>query len=244
MKHKITFLLALGFLLTACKKDNDDADGKTCVDQGSALRVTTAPSGQLQTITANVTPEGILTWNPQLLMADGGCPLNSYTWTKGSSGDFPVSVNISNNGTVTWNNPPSGNTITKDYYSTSVEISDGTSTQTGQIGLIITRYSFNPTAVLQQVSGSFELVNGHPQKTYGASLFVTGGKPPYQFAIDDSFAAGSNLNLVGLTLGATSGVIHASKLNANVGDVIKFRARVTDSEGETCSGVYEIEITN
>ncbi|HPT03289.1 MAG TPA: hypothetical protein PLJ84_11885, partial [Bacteroidales bacterium] len=52
-------LLAFSFSYIACEKS----------DSGSNLKVLTGPSGENQTIAANIDDNGVLTFNAQMLMA-------------------------------------------------------------------------------------------------------------------------------------------------------------------------------
>ena len=189
---------------------------------------------------------------PQTLMAAGGSPLAGYTW---STSGFPV-------GTTVW--PQTGvfvsnggiMSLTTGQYPITVEVSDGTSTKTGSVTLYVTTVSSAPlggipmpgcpVAILQQMNGvgSFVLDDAYANKPYGASLYATGGTPPYSWSEDASYSGRGDFNLSGLTIGMSSGIVRGTLFNSSSGKTLKFRVIVKDNAGSTSlpGPVYSITV--
>jgi hypothetical protein len=226
-------LIAFSFFEIACEPSDSDSN----------LSVLTSPSGQNQTIAANIDDNGVLTFNAQMLMAEGGNPLHNYTWTLVSSSNPPVSLRITpQTGVVTWNGTSTEGLTRGGYTTFEVEVSDGDATKKGNIDIHVTDYSISPWAILQQLSTTFTLMDGVKGEKYAASLFVMGGTPPYSWQLDDTYTGSNDLTMAELTLDNASGIVHGT-VNTNFsGSQIKFRATVTDSDGSTSKGIYIINL--
>jgi hypothetical protein len=237
----VLVMLAAMLLGVSCKKKDNNSSGSTA---GSALRVLKSPTGQNQTMSANIDADGYVNFNAQQLMADGGSPLHSYTWSLELSPTPPSGVTITPlTGVVNraGNSATGLSTGTKTF---KVKVSDGTSTATGSIDLKITGYTPGPAALLQQIGAPFTLVDGVAGKSYGASLYVTGGTPPYSWLLDASYSGSSNLTGAGLTVDESAGIVRGTIMSSAAGKTIKFKVIVKDATGETAIGstVYTINI--
>lgn len=226
-------LLAFSFSYIACEKS----------DSGSNLKVLTGPSGENQTIAANIDDNGVLTFNAQMLMAEGGNPLRNYDWSLVASSNPPVSLRITPlNGVVTWNGTSTEGLTRGGYTTFEVEVSDGDAIRKGKIDIHVTDYSISPWAVVQQLPTPFTLMNGVKGEKYAASLFVMGGVPPYSWHLDESYQGSNDLTMAELTLDNASGIVHGT-VNSNFGgSQIKFRATVTDNAGDSSKGIYVINL--
>lgn len=125
-----------------------------------------------------------------------------------------------------------------------VTVSDGSATRTEFVTLNVTGYTPGPAAILQQLSGNFQLVDGEANKPYGASLWVTGGTPPYKWHLDSSYAGSADLTAAGLTVEGNSGIATGTILNSAAGKTINFKVIVTDSNNDVAafSPVYTIKV--
>jgi hypothetical protein len=232
--------LAASMLGAACKK----SDNSSASNAGSELRVLTSATGQNQTISANIDNSGYVNFNPQQLMADGGSPLHSYTWSLESSPTPPSGVSITSLTGVVTRPGNSGTGLSVGKKTFKVKVSDGSSTATGSVDLVITGYTPGPLAVLQQLGSPFTLVDGVANKPYGASLYVTGGTPPYSWSLDASYAGSADLTAAGLLVDASAGIVRGTIMNSASGKTIRFKVIVTDNAGETAIGstVYTIKV--
>ncbi len=226
-------LIAFSFSEIACEPSDSDSN----------LSVLTGPSGQNQTIAANIDDNGVLTFNAQMLMAEGGNPLHNYTWTLVSSSNPPVSLRITpQTGVVTWNGTSTEGLTRGGYTTFEVEVSDGDATKNGKIDIHVTDYSISPWAILQQLSTPFTLMDGIKGEKYAASLFVMGGNPPYSWHLDETYTGSNDLTMAELTVDNASGIVLGT-VNPNFsGSQIKFRVTVTDSSGDASNGVYVINL--
>lgn len=213
------------------------------LNSGTNLRVPTSPTGQNQTIAANIDDNGILTFNAQMLMAEGGNPLHNYTWSLVSSSNPPASLRVaSQTGVVTWNGTSTVDLTRGGYTTFEVEVSDGDATKKGKIDIHVTDYSISPWAVVQQLSTPFTLMDAVKGEKYAASLFVMGGVPPYTWQLDETYTGSNDLTMAELTLDNEAGIVRGT-VNPNFsGTQIKFRAIVTDSHGDSSKGIYIINV--
>jgi hypothetical protein len=235
MKSKlllISSLMLIGMMIfiLSCKKDSGNTN---------SLRV--LPN---QDIYANIDNTGYTNFNAQAILADGGNPLHNYDWSIESSPTPPSGVTI---GPLTGvvnriGNSSTGLSVGKKTF--NVKVSDGSSTATGTITLNITGYTPGPAAILQQLSSGFQLKDGTANQTYGASLFVMGGTPPYSWKLNQTYAGSADLTAAGLTIDGTAGIVRGTILNSASGKTINFKVIVTDNTGETAvySPVYTINV--
>lgn len=235
----IVRVLSVLLLLTiaSCKKE-DDSSGN------SSLRILTSPTGQNQSITANIDNTGYTNFNPQTLLAEGGSPLHNYNWSLDLSSNPPAGITIAPLTGVINRAGHSSAGLSVGTTTFKVTVSDGSATRTESIDLIVTGYTPGPLALLQQLSSAFELKDGEINKPYGASLFVTGGTPPYTWALDSSYPGSADLTNAGLTIEATGGIVRGTILNSAAGSTINFKIIVTDSAGDVAifSPVYTIHV--
>ena len=234
-------LLLTTVLGMSCKKKEDDSSSSTA---GSKLRVVKSPTGQNQTISANIDASGYVNFNAQQLMADGGSPLHSYSWSLEGSPIPPAGMTLTSLTGVVSRAGHANTGLSVGSSTFNVEVSDGSSTATGTITLTITGYTPGPAAVLQQLGSPFTLVDGVAGKAYGASLYVVGGTPPYSWQLDASYAGRADLTGAGLLVDASAGIVRGTIMSSAAGKTIKFKVIVKDATGETAVGstVYTINI--
>lgn len=244
MKQVIKVTLAivtLAITALSCKKESNDSASGTA---GSKLRILTSSTGQNQTITANIDNTGYTNFNAQTVLADGGSPLHAYTWSLDLSSNPPAGVSIGSQTGVITRAGTSSTGLTSGKTTFKVKVSDGTSTATGTVELIVSTYTPGPAAILQQLSSNFTLVDGVANKSYGASLFAMGGVPPYSWALDASYAGSADLTNAGLVVDGASGIVRGTLLASASGKTIKFKVIVTDNTGTTAvyNPVYTIQV--
>ena len=237
MKNKLllpALLVGLTFNFS-CKKDSSTA---------SNLKIVTSSAGQNQTITANIDNTGYTNFNVQTIMAEGGSPLHTYTWSLDASSNPPAGITIGPLTGVVNRTSTSSTGLSAGTTTFRVKVSDGTSTVTGSVDLLVTSYTPGPAADFQQLSSAFSLKDGDANKAYGASLFAMGGVPPYSWTHDESYAGSVDLTNAGLTVDATAGIVRGTILNSASGTTIHFSVNVTDytGTGAVYHPVYTIKV--
>ncbi len=232
-------LLSMAILLNSCDKDEDSNN-----NAGSTLRILKSPQGEYQTLSANIDGNGYTNFNAQTILADGGNPLHNYTWSLDMSSNPPSGVTIDPLTGVINRLGTSSTGLSVGTKSFKVTVSDGSATRTEFVTLNVTGYTPGPAAILQQLSGSFQLVDGEANKPYGASLWVTGGTPPYKWQLDSSYSGSADLTSAGLTVEGNGGIITGTINNSAAGKTINFKVIVTDNNNETAvySPVYTIVV--
>jgi hypothetical protein len=227
--------LVTTFAFSCKKKEN----ATTCT-----LQVLKSPTGQNQSITANIDNVGYTNVDAQTLLADGGAPLHNYTWSLEASPTPP-------SGYIFW--PLSGvigrsgntaNGLTIGTKTIKVKVSDGTCSATGSVNIIVTGYTPGLAAVFQQLSSNFQLLSGSANKAYGASLFAMGGEPPYKWKLDATYAGSADLTNASLSVDESGGIVRGTILNSAAGKTIKFKVVVTDNAGDIAAyaPVYTIQV--
>jgi hypothetical protein len=196
-----------------------------------------------QVLTANIGIRGNLIFIPQMLMAEGGNPSQSYSWEIDTSSPPPAALRIGAlDGIVTWKGTsPEGVKPGTTYF--KVIVSDGENTGSGMVGLKITDYKVDPISEVQQLQVSdYQLINGFLNEPYGASLFVMGGTPPYKFSIDSAHVA--ELKSYGLQLNPVYGLITGTIPKAAIPRVLSFRVDIRDSKGKFAlyNPIYKIRV--
>jgi len=211
---------------------------------GSSLRILKSPTGQNQGISANIDNKGYTNFNAQTILADGGNPLHSYTWSLDLSSTPPSGITIEPLTGVINRTGTSSTGLKVGTTTFKVTVSDGSATRTESINLVITDYTPGPAAILQQLSSGFQLKAGEANKPYGASLFVMGGTPPYKWALDASYAGSADLTKAGLAVEANGGIVTGTILNSAAASTIKFKVKVTDKTGTVAaySPIYTINV--
>lgn len=236
----IFMLLSTSFMLNSCEKDEDSNNNNTA----STLRILKSPTGQYQTLSANIDENGYTNFNAQTILADGGNPLHNYTWSLDMSSNPPSGVTIDPLTGVVNRLGHSSTGLTIGTSTFKVTVSDGSATRTEFVTLQVTGYTPGPAAILQQLSANFQLVDGEVNKPYGASLWVTGGTPPYKWHLDETYPGSADLTNAGLTVEANGGIVSGTILNSAAGKTINFKVVVTDHTNEVAvfSPVYTIVV--
>ncbi len=230
-------VIAVMASLFSCKKTEDDS--------GCSLRILKSPTGQLQSITANIDNTGYTNINAQTLLADGGAPLKNYNWSIENSPVPPQGfIFWPLSGVIDRTTGTSSNGLKVGTSTFNVTVSDGNCSKTETIAIIVTGYTPGPAAVFQQLSANFQLKNGDANKPYGASLFAMGGTPPYTWQLDETYSGSADLTNAGLTIDASGGIVRGTSLNSASGKTIKFKVIVRDNAGELAvySPVYSIMV--
>lgn len=184
-----------------------------------------------QVITANIDNNGFLNFNAQTILADGGNPLNSYTWSIESSPASPSGLTIEPlTGVVNMiGNSSTGLSVGDRTF--KLKVSDGSSTATETVTLRVTGYTPGMAAIFQQLNDDFYLKDAYVNKPYAASLYAMGGTPPYSWRLDDTFSGTANFTSSGLSIGATSGIVYGTILESAAEQHILFKVIVTDATG-------------
>lgn len=197
-----------------------------------------------QVITANIDNNGYLNFNAQTMLADGGNPLNNYTWSIETNPVAPSGVTIEPLTGVINKIGSSSTGLTVGDRTFKLKVSDGSSTATETVTLRITGYTLGMAAVFQQFQGDFFLKEGYVNKPYGASLYAMGGTPPYSWRLDDTFSESENFTASGLSIGATSGIVYGTIMDSEANDYILFKVIVTDATGTVAyyNTIYAIQV--
>ena len=131
----------------------------------------------------------------------------------------------------------------------TMTVSDGTSTASAEVTLTVTKLWPAWEIILQQMNvGSFELDDAEADKPYGASLFASGGAPPYTITEDLTYSGRTDFDASGLVIDASKGIVRGTILKSASGKSLKFRIMVRDNEGEVAGGdpgidpVYSIPV--
>ena len=216
--------------------------GLTSVENGGGTDSGTLRILPNQTLSAAINPEGQANVSPQTLLAEGGSPLSGYTWTIASGSTFPPGTTVWALTGVFWG---SGAGLSVGSYPIRMQVSDGSSTATGTVTLVVQQYEILPWAVLQQWPLSqFALMDARAGHPYGASLFAMGGEPPYTWAEDTTYSGRTDFDVSGLTIDATRGVVRGTPMSSAAGKTLRFRVIVRDGAGDTAvyAPVYTITV--
>jgi hypothetical protein len=226
-------------LLASCTKEENKSSSCT-------LSILKSPTGQHQSITANIDNNGYTNIAAQTLLASGGTPLRNYNWSVEAS---PVPPS----GYIFW--PLSGiidrtsggtaaNGLTVGTKTFKVKVSDGSCSVTESVDIIVTGYTPGPAAIFQQLSSPFTLKTADANKAYGASLFAMGGTPPYSWALDPTYAGSTDLTAAGLLVDPDGGIVRGTVTSSAAGKTIKFKVKVTDATNAVAvySPVYTIVV--
>jgi hypothetical protein len=218
---------------------------KTTNNSSCSLRILKSPSGQTQSITANIDDGGYTNINAQTLLADGGTPLRSYSWSiENNPVPPPGYIFWPQSGVIDRTSGTASNGLKVGTTKFKVTVSDGSCNKTEEIDLVVTQYTPGPAAVFQQLSSNFQLKNGEANKPYGASLFAMGGTPPYSWQLDETYPGSADVTTAGLSIDATGGIVRGTSLNSASGKNIRFKVIVTDVSGAVAvySPVYSIMV--
>jgi hypothetical protein len=180
---------------------------------------------------------------PQTLLAVGGDPHNGYSW---SCSQYPAGTTVTA-GTGVFKS--TGGSLVTGRQKFTMTVSDGTSTASAEVTLTVTKLYPAWAIILQQMNvASFELDEAQAGKPYGASVFASGGEPPYTFTEDLTYTGRSDFDASGLIIDAADGIVRGTVLESASGKTLKFRVMVRDNEGEVEGGnpgidpVYSIPV--
>lgn len=185
--------------------------------------------------------------DPVTLLAEGGGPLNGYTWQLASGSSFPSGTTVD---PLTGVFKATGGTIPRTPTTFKVTVTAGSHSATSPAYTVkVVNYGSGPvpSAILQQWSpgvdpSALELMDAEAGKPYGASLYVLGGTPPYHWAEDVAYS--TDLTTAGLMVHGTTGVVSGTPLSSAAGKTLSFRVIVTDATGDTAAyePVYSINV--
>lgn len=230
-------VLSVALVVTGCGGGGADGGGG-----GSNLRVLAN-----QVVQAQQLNDGSFEVTSQPLLAAGGSPLSGYTWSLASGSAYPPGTTVS---ALTGVFGGSGAGLAPGQYDFGMVVSDGSSTASGVITLVVSPLPTNgipPILVFQQPMGVpvIRLPNATANEPYGASLQVIGGVPPYTWLEDPSYVGPEDFGLSGLRIDQARGIVRGTPFNSAAGKTLRFKLIVTDNEGETAATdgvgpVYEI----
>lgn len=185
---------------------------------------------------------------PVTLLAAGGEPLNGYTW-KLTDGSYPSGTTVD---PLTGVFKATGGLVahTGGTFTMSCVAGSYSGTKTYRVRAINWGSGFVPWAILQKYDpygvpdSILVLPDAEVGKRYGASLYVSGGTPPYYWSEDLAFAGRTDLASVGLSIHRTNGVIAGTPPSSASGRAVRFRYTVTDADGDTAvyQPVYTINV--
>ena len=229
-------LMGIMVFMVSCEKDLNNPS--------SSLTILKSPLGENQTIKANIDDKGFTNFTAQTILAEGGNPISSYSWSLDLSSNPPASVTIVNGVINRIGNTINGLKVGKTTF--KVIVSDGSTTRTESIDLVVDDFTPGYEIILQQFSQPFQLMDGEANKPYAASLFACGGTPPYSWKLDQTYAGSKDLTTAGLVVDMTGGIVRGVSFNSASGTIIKFKVIVTDKNGAgdvaEYSPVYTINI--
>ena len=224
------FLFILTFQFTSCEDLTNDTE--------SNLRI--LPK---QVLSANIDARGNMYFMPQMLMAEGGNPFHTYSWSLDMSSNPPSGVSIGAiDGIITRSNT-SGTGFTAGTVNFKVNVSDGDKTRSEMVGLHITNYEISPVADVQQLPViEYQLMNARINQPYCSSLFVMGGTPPYTWAIDSDYP--SSLGAYGLSVDPIYGLVKGTIPNSSSPVTLSFKVVIRDSKGKYAlfDPIYRINV--
>lgn len=212
---------------------------------GSASIPLTFPSGQTVSANRDVANSANSKVLPQNLLAYGGKPGSSYTWTLTQTPPFSGVAVDTVSGTVTGTLPAS---VGATSYFFNASVNDGFSTNlSGYFTVVVsscdssttrpsgfpacpttTLASGNGTSTPISINNTVGLTQIPTQAPFGYALHASGGVPPYK---SWTWAAVTPVNTLppGLALDATSGVLWGTPLSSNAGTTYTFDVTVTDA---------------
>lgn len=196
-----------------------------------------------QVLSANIDANGNMYFMPQMLMAEGGNPFHTYSWSLDMGSNPPSGVSIGSIDGIVTRSSTSGTGFTAGTLNFKVNVSDGDKKRTESVALHITNYSVSPVADVQQLPvNEFQLMDAKINQNYCASLFVVGGTPPYTWAIDSEYP--SDLESYGLSLNPIYGLISGTIPNSAKPTNLSFRVVIRDSKGNNAlfNPIYKISI--
>ena len=224
-------ILALLYLqLTSCEDPVNDTYGN--------LRIIPR-----QVLYANIDGWGNIYFAPQKLMAEGGNPLNSYTWALDTASKLPASVRIGDVDGIIRNIGTSNDGFAAGYINFKVLISDGDQTSSEVVRLQTSDNKISTVTPVQQLPVvEYQLMNAKINQAYFATLFVKGGTPPYTWAIDSSYT--TKLGLYGLSLDPVYGSISGKVPSSASPYIVSFKVVIRDSKGKNAmfNPIYKITV--
>ena len=199
------------FTYTASNSGGTSAEARVAIDISPSSLILSPPGGVLPSATAGSR------WSQTLIATGGTAP---YTWR---AVHLPPGITLnSTTGEL------SGTLDTAKDYSVQIAVSD--SLGSGGTASYSLTTSPAPLPALQMLPGGGPLPQATAGKSYARSLSVTGGAPPYRWALSGALPAG----LV-FADGQISGIPQGSGNSA-------FSVAVTDASGHTLQAGYSLDV--
>jgi hypothetical protein len=186
--------------------------------------------------------------SPYLLVATGGnVGVAGYSWTvaTGSLKAYPPAIVIQPNGVVVDTTPQS---LTQGTFTMDVEVSDGTTTKTGQATVDLSSVcnssngnSSNPCSSSAVTNQHIPyLPNGTVGSAYAATIVTSGGTAPYKWVVD----SGSTLP-PGLSIDPAKGILKGTPKTAATYTfyVLTTDATKANTSSEINAGVLAAQFT-
>jgi hypothetical protein len=220
----------------------------TCV-----IKVTASYVPALYIPELNGTGEGLQTFNgyivndslyyvvTQKMIAYGGGPLSSYTWSVSSLSYLPAGTTFD---PLTGTFHAQGGQILEGKHTFSMTVSDGSSTANGTFIFIVKSYTGTcPFPDFQQPLGvnQLELPDAYSSYNYGAGLQAFGdGKLPWSWYLKSGSLP------EGMVIDQANGILRGKPNSSTAGKTFTFTVNVVDSSGiaaSTDSLVYKIKVS-
>lgn len=163
----------------------------------------------------------------ETLLARGGAPLSSYTWSVANLSALPVGTSVN---ALTGVFHSSGGAVLAGTHTFRMTVSDGSRTATGDFSFVVNEYQgFGPITSFQQPMGIFDLdlPDANAGHGYGASLWALGnGELPWSWYLETGSLP------QGLTIDRTSGVVRGTPHSSAAGNEYTFTVLVKDHTGK------------
>jgi hypothetical protein len=184
-----------------------------------------------QTLTGMVvqTPNGDTYYvTNETLLARGGAPLSSYTWSVANLSALPAGTSID---PLTGIFHSSGGAVVPGTHNFTLTVSDGSKSVDGNFKFIVEVYrGFGPMPVFQQPLGVFNinLPDAYSGYGYGATLWAFGsGKLPWSWFLESGELP------QGMVIDQANGIVRGTPHSSAAGNEYAFTVTVKDNDGET-----------
>lgn len=184
----------------------------------------------LQTFYGFIVDDTLFYVTTQKMIAYGGEPLSSYTWSVANQSSLPAGTAID---PLTGTFHASGGAILEGNHEFDITVSDGNSTATGTFIFKVQSYNVTcPLPVFQQPMGVYdmELPDASTSSNYGACLQAFGDAPlPWSWYIDTGELPS------GMVLDEANGIIRGKPMASEAGETFTFSVRVVASDNSVAA---------
>ncbi|HAJ79758.1 MAG TPA: hypothetical protein DCO75_08290 [Fibrobacteres bacterium] len=195
----------------------------------------------LQTFDGYIVNDSLYYVVTQKMIAYGGGPLSSYTWSVSSLSYLPAGTTFD---PLTGTFHAQGGKILEGEHTFNMTVSDGSSTANGGFIFIVKSYSGTcPFPDFQQPQGvhQLELPDAYSSYKYGAGLQAFGdGKLPWSWYLKSGSLP------EGMVIDQANGILRGKPYTSTAGKTFTFTVNVIDSSGiaaSTDSLVYKIKVS-